>query len=632
MLQTLRDKLTGLVAVLFLGAIAIVFVFWGIDFQAGAITYAAKVEGERIPVETVRRAWQQQLSRLQQMFRDELPDELKKSQQKALLDQFIRETLLTQKAREDGYRVSDEALARRLMEFPAFQVDGKFSKDRYIAVLRSSGLTEAGFEANVENEMLVNQLVSSVTESAFVTPREVERRYVLNEQEREVNYALIPAGEFTSSVTVTDEQIQKHYEENKDDYLLPETVDLQYVELTRAQAESNITVDEKELRDYYESVKERFTSPERRRARHILITTEDGVDDAQARKTAEELADKAKAGADFAQLAREHSKDPGSAQQGGDLGWAQRGMFVGPFEDALFSMTPGEIRGPVKTQFGYHVIKLDEVEPGSVRTFEQARAEVEEEYRRERAQTIFQDQADKLEDLAFSTLTELESVAAKMNLPLKTIQGFTREGGGELGQYRDVIEAAFSEEVLQQGQNSPLIALGEDRAVVLRVTNHKPAEPRPLAEVRAQIEARLKVQAARDAAAKKGAEVLAQLEQGKSWEEVAKALSIQPVGQRFIGRDDAIAPSAVVRAAFEVPRTTVSKEKPFLAGVTTDDGNYAVYAVTAVRDPDPAQEPQKDKEARTRQLQVQLGNAEFAAYLSEAERRADIDRNERVFE
>jgi peptidyl-prolyl cis-trans isomerase D len=632
MLQTLRDKLTGLVAVLFLGAIAIVFVFWGIDFQAGAITYAAKVEGERIPVETVRRAWQQQLSRLQQMFRDELPDELKKSQQKALLDQFIRETLLTQKAREDGYRVSDEALARRLMEFPAFQVDGKFSKDRYIAVLRSSGLTEAGFEANVENEMLVNQLVSSVTESAFVTPREVERRYVLNEQEREVNYALIPAGEFTSSVTVTDEQIQKHYEENKDDYLLPEAVDLQYVELTRAQAESNITVDEKELRDYYESVKERFTSPERRRARHILITTEDGVDDAQARKTAEELADKAKAGADFAQLAREHSKDPGSAQQGGDLGWAQRGMFVGPFEDALFSMTPGEIRGPVKTQFGYHVIKLDEVEPGSVRTFEQARAEVEEEYRRERAQTIFQDQADKLEDLAFSTLTELESVAAKMNLPLKTIQGFTREGGGELGQYRDVIEAAFSEEVLQQGQNSPLIALGEDRAVVLRVTNHKPAEPRPLAEVRAQIEARLKVQAARDAAAKKGAEVLAQLEQGKSWEEVAKALSIQPVGQRFIGRDDAIAPSAVVRAAFEVPRTAVSKEKPFLAGVTTDDGNYAVYAVTAVRDPDPAQEPQKDKEARTRQLQVQLGNAEFAAYLSEAERRADVDRNERVFE
>jgi peptidyl-prolyl cis-trans isomerase D len=632
MLQTLRDKLTGLVAVLFLGAIAIVFVFWGIDFQAGAITYAAKVEGERIPVETVRRAWQQQLSRLQQMFRDELPDELKKSQQKALLDQFIRETLLTQKAREDGYRVSDEALARRLMEFPAFQVDGKFSKDRYIAVLRSSGLTEAGFEANVENEMLVNQLVSSVTESAFVTPREVERRYVLNEQEREVNYALIPAGEFTSSVTVTDEQIQKHYEENKDDYLLPEAVDLQYVELTRAQAESNITVDEKELRDYYESVKERFTSPERRRARHILITTEDGVDDAQAGKTAEELADKAKAGADFAQLAREHSKDPGSAQQGGDLGWAQRGMFVGPFEDALFSMTPGEIRGPVKTQFGYHVIKLDEVEPGSVRTFEQARAEVEEEYRRERAQTIFQDQADKLEDLAFSTLTELESVAAKMNLPLKTIQGFTREGGGELGQYRDVIEAAFSEEVLQQGQNSPLIALGEDRAVVLRVTNHKPAEPRPLAEVRAQIEARLKVQAARDAAAKKGAEVLAQLEQGKSWEEVAKALSIQPVGQRFIGRDDAIAPSAVVRAAFEVPRTAVSKEKPFLAGVTTDDGNYAVYAVTAVRDPDPAQEPQKDKEARTRQLQVQLGNAEFAAYLSEAERRADVDRNERVFE
>lgn len=631
MLQTIRDKITGWVAAVFLGAIAVVFVFWGIDFGAGAATYAAKVEGERISLEEVQRAWRQRQSQLQQMLRDELPENMKREQQAALLDQFVRETLLTQRAEEFGYRVTDAALAKRVMEIPQFQVDGKFSKDRYNALVRSSGLTEAQFEAELKDELLIDQLQRGVVDSAFVTPHELARRYAIEKQQREIDYAVVPAGQFTGSIVVTDEQVQKWYDEHKPQFLTPETVDLQYIELTRARAESAVSVTEEALKDHYEQNKERFESPERRRARHILITTGDGVDETAAQKKAEELAAKAKGGGDFAALAKQHSKDPGSAQQGGDLGWAQRGMFVGPFEEALFAMSPGEIRGPVKTQFGYHVLKLEEIDAGRLKTFEEARAELEDEYRKERAQTIFYDESQKLADAAFSSLTELESVAKTMNLPLKTAKGFTRQGGGELGQNPEVIEAAFSEAVLERGENSPLVAVGEDRAIVLRVAQHKPAEPRPLAEVRAQIEAQLKEQAAREAAAKMGADALARLQKGESWSEVAASMSLNPAGKRVITRDDSTAPDAVRSAAFNAPRSEVSEGKPYYAGVATDDG-YAVLAVSQVRNGDPGAEPDAEKSARSSRTEQQIGAEEFAGYVAEAQRTADVVKNEKVFE
>ncbi|MBM0106143.1 SurA N-terminal domain-containing protein [Steroidobacter sp. S1-65] len=631
MLQTIRDKITGWVAGLFLGAIAIVFVFWGIDFQSTSAAFAAKVDGERIPAETVRRAWQQRQSQLQQMLRDELPPEMAKAQQSALLDQFVQQSLLTQRAHDLGYQVSDQALVKRIMEIPQFQVDGKFSQDRYAGLLRSNGTTESQFESDLQAELLLEQLQNGVMESAFTVPYELDRRYALEKQQREIDYALIPANEFLASAKVTDEQIQQYYEQNGDDFLLPETVDLQYIELTRAQAESKVDVSEQALKEYYEQVKERFESPERRQARHILITATDGLDDAAAQKKAQELTEKAKGGADFAQLAKQNSKDPGSAEQGGDLGWAQKGMFVGPFEDALFSMQPGEIRGPVKTQFGYHVLKLENIEKGHLLSFEEARAEVEAEYRKDRAQSGFYDDSQKMADAAFEALTELDSVAKKMNLQVKEIKGFTREGGGEFGADPGVIDAAFSEDVLERRQNSPLIPVGEDKAVVLRVVAHKPAEPRPLAEVRGAIESQLRSQQAREAAAAKGADAVARLQKGENWEALS-ALGVKPVGKRFVTRDDSIAPPAVLRSAFQASKSEISEAKPYVAGVTTDDGNYAVLAVTQVRNAEASSEAEAERNNRRRQLERRTGGEELTAYVEEAERNADIVRNEKVFE
>lgn len=632
MLQKIRDKITGWVAAIFLGAIAVVFVFWGIDFQSSANTYAVKVNGERVPVQTVQRAWQQQLSRLQQMLGGEVPPELVKSQQQAMLDQFAQQTLLKQRAEDFGYEVTDEALVERVREIPQFQADGKFSTDRYNAVLRSAGLTPAQFEADLETELLITQVQEAIVESAFALPYELERRYALDRQERELDYALIAASSFADQVKITDEQIQAYYEAHKSEFMSPETVDLDYLEFTRAMAEARVEVTEQALKDFYETVKDRYQTQERRRGRHILITAEDGLDEAAAEKKAADLAAQAKAGANFEELAKKNSKDPGSAQQGGDLGWAERGMFVGPFEDALFSMQKGEIRGPIKTQFGYHVLRLDDIEPGHLKSFEEARAELEAEYRRERADAILSEESAKLDEQSFAALTELGSVAKALNLPLKRVEGFTREGGGELGNNPEIIKAAFSEDVLERGQNSPIIAVGDDRAIVLRVANHKPAEPRPLVEVRPQIEEQLRRQTMRDAAAKVGAEALARLQKGDAWADVMSDLKLQPAGRRFVTRQDQLAPGAVLRAAFDVPRAEASAEKPYLGGTMTDDGNYAVWSLTAVRAPDANAEPAQQRTARQQQTARQLGNEEFATYLKEAERNADIVLNERVFE
>lgn len=632
MLQTIRDKITGVIATLFLGTIALVFVFWGIDFKTGAKSFAAKVGSERIPIETVQRAWQQRQSQLQQMLRDEIPPEMVKSQQTMLLDQFIEQKLLKQRADQFGYRVSDEELARRVMDYPQFQVDGKFSQDRYNALLSASGLSPTGFEAELQEGLLIDQLRNAVIESAFVVPYELDRKYAIEKQEREIDYALIAAADFAGNTSVTDEQVKKWYEENKQNYLLPETVNLQYVELTRARAESGIEVTEQALKDYYEQVKERFTTQEQRHGRHILITVGEGVDDAAAKKKAEELTAKAKAGADFAQLAKDNSKDAGSAQQGGDLGVATREVFVGPFGDALFSMTAGEIRGPVKSEFGYHVIKLEEIQPGHVKTFDEAHAELDAEFRKERAQNIFYDESQKLADTAFSALTELDSVAKQLNLEVKTVTGFTREGGGEFGPEPSVIAAAFSDDVLERRQNSPLVTVGEDRALVLRVTDHKAAEARPFDSVSAQIREQLKSQRMREAAAAQGAFAMARLQKGEGWSGVTGALHLGAVGKRFMGRQDSVAPAAIVRAAFNAPNTEISEAKPYFGGVTTDDGNYAVYAVSQVRNADPSKEAATEKSNRKRREEVQAGNAEFNAYVGEAERTTKIVKNDKMFE
>jgi peptidyl-prolyl cis-trans isomerase D len=631
MLQNIRDKISGWFATVFLGAIAVVFVFWGIRFESSVEKSAATVNGDAIPLPVVRKAWQDRQSQLQQQLRAELPEALVKSEQRKLLDEYISRELAVQRAHQMGYRIGDAELAETIYSIPALQVDGKFSRDRYAALLREQGRTETQFEEEFRRDLETSQLRGGIGVSAFMTPGELRRRVALEGETRDVEFAVIPAAAYQQSIAVTPEQAAAWYEKHKAEFKTPETVSLQYLALNVADVAAAVQVTEAGLRKYYDQVApERFTDAERRHGRHILV--EAGSDDAAALKKAEQLAARARAGEDFAKLASENSDDPGSKAAGGDLGWAGREQFVKPFSDALFDMKPGEIRGPVKTQFGYHVIRLDEVQPLRQRSFEDVRAEVEADYRKEQAQSAFYEKSQQLADESFAALSELDSVGKKLGLPVQTVDGYTRKGGGVFGADRKVIDAVFSDDVLEQRQNSPAISLGDDRVVVVRVTDHKLPAQRTLADVQADVEAALRQQGARAAAAAAAASASTRLAAGEALASVvipeAQATPRQSIGRA--GADGV--PAEIVKAAFLAGRPQGGKVS---AGTTVlPNGDAAVFAVSAVRVGGVAATP----EEQTTQLRDVVGRgvqesalAEYSAYSAELQRTAKIKRNPAVF-
>ena len=631
MLQKIRDKITGWVAGVFIGVIAIVFIFWGIQFEDSGNTSAAQVNGESIPVPLVRRAWQNRLSELQRTTRDELPAELVETEQQLLLDQFIRREVLLQHAAELGYRVSDDQLARALQEIPALQVDGQFSRDRYTALLQQQGRSEAEFEDEFRRDLELSQLRNGILISSFVTPSELSRRVALEDESREADFLLLPASRYAAAVTVPPERIASYYEEHKAEFMTDETVALQYLELRLADVASEVAVTEQELREYYEQVaRERYFAPERRRASHILL--ESGDDDAAARARADELLGQLQQGADFAALARENSDDPGSKEQGGDLGWATRESYVTAFAEALYdaSLRPGELRGPVKTQFGYHLIRLDEVEEAHQRSFDEVRDELETDFRNDRAQAIFYERSQELADEAFSALTELETVAQKTGLQLGTVERFTRSGGGPFGPERKVIEAAFSRDVLDDRQNSPALSLGDDRVVVLRVTDHQLPEQRSLDSVREAIEGELGLQAALEAAETEGRALVARLENGETLAQVAESLGLATNGRASVRRTAALPPE-LVSGIFAAPRPGDSARSVGIARLASDDvAVFAVYGVRAGSLDAPEQLAMVGE--RARRAGAVAAASEFDAYLAELERTAEIKTNPKLWE
>jgi len=634
MLQEIRDKLTGWTAKLVLGAIAIVFIFWGINLgdTAGA-NYAAKVNGQPIAIETVRNAWRDQQLRLQQMFQGEIPEAMLKSQQQALLDQHIQRQLLSERAADMGYSVSMDTVSNFIASAPELQVDGRFDRMRYAELLRQQGRTAPQFERELRSGMQIEQLQSGIVGSSFVTPSELTRRHALQNQQRDVDYVVIPFAPYLASAKITDADVQAWYDAHKSDYMTEETVDLEYIELKLTDIESSIAVTDDALRDYYEQVKERFVTPERRMARHILFSAGATPEaDAAAQAAAADVLAKLKAGGDFATLAKAHSKDPGSAEKGGDLGWATRGTFVGPFEDALFAMSKGELRGPIKTQFGYHIIRLDDVEGGQTTSFDSVRAELEVDFRKDKAQSVFYEKSQKIADEAFASLTELATVATGAGLPLKKAPGFTRGGGEPFGAEPKIIEAAFKLEALEKGENSSMLGLGDDRAVVLRVAGHAPAKELPLASVRAKIESALRERSAKEAAALRGAELMAKLQAGAAWTSALAELKLTAKGKRTIDRNDKDMPAPIRAVAFDIPRASISASAtPAFRSATVDQGDYAVLAVSEVYAP-PLNTGEPDAADKLREAVQAQGANEFAAYLADVEGRAKIVRNPIVFE
>jgi peptidyl-prolyl cis-trans isomerase D len=408
--------------------------------------------------------------------------------------------------------------------------------------------------------------------------------------------------------------------------MTPETVNLRYVEISLAQLSAKVTVDDAQLKAFYEEQKakspERFTQPEQRRVRHILLSVSDPKQDAAVKAKAEELLKRAQGGEDFAKLAKENSQDPGSAAQGGDLGFSERKAFVGPFADAAFGMNVGEIKGPVKTQFGYHILKLEAIQPATEKTFEQARADLETEYRRNQAERLYNDAADQLADAALQNTTDIDVVARKAGLTVSDIANFSRsEGGGALGKVPAVIDAAFSADVLD-GHLSPIVEVDKGRGVVLKATDHKLPQQKPLEAVRSEVLAAWKKDRGVELAAAAAADAVKRLTGGESWDAVVKSLGVSAPPPKFIPRSDQDVPMEIRTAAFTATKTA---SKPTYESVVMTDGDSAIYDLTAVRE-DPSDNGVKEEDLK-RAVASRLAAGEAQNYAAAARADASVALN-----
>jgi peptidyl-prolyl cis-trans isomerase D len=632
MLQKIREKITGWVAGIILALLAFVFAVWGIDIGFSNQSVAAVVNGDKIPIGPVRQAIQNQMAQFQQAYGAEVPDLIENQVTESVVESFVTNRLLLQRIRKEGYRVSDEALTESIRDIPAFQVDGQFSLDAYRAMLANVGYSPALFEAEQRQNMEIAQLQEGILESAFATPQELDRRIRVTRERREVAWLVLPAERFLQEVEISEDAIAAEYEDHSDRYMNPESVDLSYVEIRLDDIIGDVSVTEEDLREFYDVEFSRdpqmFSVPEQRRARHILVAIDDNTDEEEALEKARVLAERVKGGEEFATVAREASEDSGSAELGGDLDWVERGMMVAPFEEALFSMEEGEISDPVLSPFGYHVIKLEEIRSGDVRTYEEARADLEVEYRNRRAENLYYDRAERLAELAFESPDSLLPAAEELDLEIKRIDRLGRSGGEGLAADAQVIAAAFSEPVMADGENSEPIELEDGHAVVLRVDAHHEAAPRPLDEVRDEIRFRLQRETALERAADMGEQVVDRLESGEDPETVAQSVDAEFNPAREISRDSGDLPPALRQATFDAAFEGATR----VGGVSLPDGSYGAWILSSAIPGDPGALTTEEREQISQQLAQASAGADLNGYVGELRQTATVVINREQFE
>ncbi len=630
MLQTIHDKLKGIFAVAILVALGIVFVFWGVSFNSdGGLTRArgAEVNGREIPVADVQGNYQNELSRVQAMMGEAgVPDELRKTIQQRVLDQAVRTELLRQRTEKLGFQATDAEVFEAIQQVPAFQVEGRFSKDAYLAALRSIGLSPDSFEAEQRQFVLARQLDRGLYSSAFVLPAELARSVALRDEVRTLGWVQLPASRFESEVELDEAALARFHEANQARYRTEEQATVDFIELDIEAFAARADISEQALRAHYEEVKAQYTTPGRRRARHILVTG----DDAAAEARANQAFQRAKAGEDFAALARELSDDTVSKEAGGDLGEAERADFVGPFADALWSMAPGDIRGPVRTEFGWHVIKLESASPENTRSFEDVRAELEPEFRRSQVEKAFGDAQEELDTLAFEAAGDLESVATRINLPVRRVEGFTRAGSVELGATPEIAAAVFSPEVIA-GRELRVVEIAPGKVVALGVKAHQPARARTLDEVRAEVVDSARLEAAGKLAAARATEAAKALVQGADWASTVASWRGEAGTEtpRILRRDDPSVPGEVLSAAFSAP---VTSGKPAFGTATLPNGDAALWAVTSAQAGNVDALDQAARQAAFNEARDRQAMSDATVYITTLRADAEVDVNPKLFE
>ncbi|WP_202845641.1 SurA N-terminal domain-containing protein [Luteimonas saliphila] len=651
MLQTLREKMTGWIAIVVVALLAIPFAFFGMEqylFQSGS-NFAAKVEVQpswwrsapdwwlvrkfawesaEVTPEEFRDAFEAERQRRRQLEGErfdarafESPDT-----KREVLEALVDRKVLQLAAKRDGMVVGDTRVREAIDGIQAFQVDGAFDQQRYLLTLQSQGYTPQGFQEMVRDDLQASLLGGQVARSAFTTQGETERMMQLLGERRDVSFVVLPAPA-PDSGAVSAGEIQAWYDAHIGEYRAPERVTLEYVEIDGNALPATPAPDEAALRQRYEQEKARFVEPEQRLVSHILVPVEAGADEA-AQKAAEararEIAQQAREpGADFAALARANPGDPGSAANGGDLGWIrQDGSMVEPFENAVFAAQADSISDPVRSPFGWHVIQLREIRSGQQVSFDEVRETLAQEQAQADRERAFNDLVGSFVDEVYRNPTELTAAAKQANLEVRTAGPIARgEGEGAIAMPA-VQRAAFSDSLVQDGTVSDPIEIAPDRNVLIRVTHHEPERALTVNEARERIVAAIRADRARKRVEAEADALVEQLAGGESLQALTDARSLQRQNMLGVPRGAPVPDAAAAEAYFRVPVPTEGKVSPGKA--VLPDGSVVVFTVDKVTPGDASEAAEEERDMFRQQMAALVGREDADTLLRALRRQMKV--------
>jgi len=629
MLEKIREGSKGIVAQVILGLVILTFAVSGVSSYFGNTgdQAVAVVNGEEISRTKFEESLQTERGRMEQQFGEMFATLAADPQymnnfRNSVLERLIGETLIKQQSETLGLQISDDLLIQTITQMQEFQLDGTFNNDRYLALLRQNNLTPNKFRDILREQFVRNQFMVGVAGSEFALPGEMRSLMSLQQQNRDIEYTVLKAADFAAVVEVTDEKLNEHYQLNQNSYATPEQVSVQYVELKGADLASTIQVTDADVEAYYQAQSARYSTEERRRVSHILL--EAAEDDKAVAAKAEELLKQLQQGADFAALAKQHSADTVSAENGGDLDFITKDVMEPEFENAVYALAKaGDVSGVVKTSFGYHLIKLTEIEAGTVKPLADVRAAITATVQQEKAAEQFADLQQKLAEVSFEIADNLEEAATAVNGTVKELSLFSRETAVAPFTVPKFLDTVFNAEFISAGTNSEVIELAPQHVVVVRLVEHLPAKVKSLEEVKAQVQAAVIAKESNTLATAKADALLAQFNEGKDIRALIAAekltLQVAAATPRFGGAMDA----EIRTKAFELPKPIPTK--PISAGTAAlASGDVSLVLVTKVTEVPSTAEPAA---AELEQFAQQMGQQHFAAVQDALKQRAEIVRN-----
>lgn len=609
MLQAIRNRAQGIFAWVMLILIGVPFALWGIqNYMDGGKEKPVAVVGERDIFERdVNRIYEQNLESLAaegQFDEKHLKEEA--------LDRLIKEELIGQSAYHKGLAVSDEQMRVFVQALPYFQTNGRFDKEKYKQLLGAQNMTPAQFADQIQKALIMEQYQRSVTDTAFVTSQQLQSFYKLRNQKRQIEYITVPLKPFTGDVS--DARIEAFYRENKASFQNPEKISVDYLGISLDDIAQTIQVSEEDLKNLYEEQKAQYTTPERRKVSHILLAVESEEAAASVQEKALKLRERLMKGEDFSNLAKEVSDDKESAVKGGDLGFVDKETMDPAFSSAAFALAKGEISQPVKTPFGFHLIKLTELTPAVIKPYESVKAELSIHFKRNAAENKFYELGQKLTEQSFEHPDSLEPAAKALNLKIQQTSLFTRESGEGIAALAQVREKAFSTDVLD-GRNSEPAEINSEKVFVLRMHDHELASDKPLNEVKQAVIAKLRIQEAKDLAKKQAEQMLNEANQGKALADLAKASNLKLNKPEALQRNTDQLPPVLISAVFKAKMGVKGHPGFFLAEF--DNGDQALIGLLSVSDGDIAGVDPKELEMARDYLSKNFGQRDFAAYVEQ---------------